>query len=246
MDDVILKIDHGAFSYGGTKNILEDVSLEIKKGEAIALLGSNGSGKTTIQKIIGGLLFVTKGSYIAFGQKITEKAMSNNKWSAQFRKQLGILFQNSDVQLFCADVRSEILFGVRLLGLPEEECQRRTAEVLTMFDIKHLADEPPHYLSGGQKKKVALAAIMATNPEVLILDEPTNGLDPRSVRWLVKVLQIFRDRGKTIIFSTHHLNIVDKIATRSILFGEDHKILYDGEVAPLLNDTEILRKANLI
>lgn len=245
MTGELLRIDGGSYAYG-REIVLKEVNLSVYQGDCIALLGANGSGKTTLLKVLAGLYFLKEGEYCAFTREITAKSMEDKSFSALFRRKLGIVFQNSDVQLFCATVREEILFGLRLMGLSEEEAQARAGGILSLFSLEGISERAPHQLSGGQKKKVALAAVLATNPDILLLDEPMNGLDPKTRRWLLSLCQELKSRGKTIILSTHLLDMVEPLCERVLLFGEDHEIIYDGAAKGLLQNQELLEKANIV
>lgn len=246
MAQTIFNLHDVSYSYSPGKKVLQHIELKVLQGEQIVLLGANGSGKSTLQKILAGLLYPDDGIFTAFGSLITEETMRDKQFSAVFHQKVGIVFQNSDVQLFCPTVEEEILFGLRMMGLPDDECKERTQQMLDFINISHLANDAPHYLSGGEKKKVALAAILAVNPEVILFDEPTNGLDPKSCRWLENLLQELASQGKTILFSTHYLERLPLMAPRALLFGENHTILADGSTSEIVNNKSLLLEANLI
>jgi cobalt/nickel transport system ATP-binding protein len=172
--------------------------------------------------------------------------MNDAKFAKLFHQKIGFVFQNSDVQLFCADVFDEIAFGPRQMGLDEKEVERRVNDCLHFLDIENLKCRQPYHLSGGEKKKVAIACILAMNPEVLVLDEPMNGLDPRTQRWLVEFLIKLNKAGKTLISSTHNLELVQEISERSLLFDENHAIIEDLSTAKLLEDVDLLKRVNLV
>jgi cobalt/nickel transport system ATP-binding protein len=150
------------------------------------------------------------------------------------------------VQLFCSTVFDEVAFGPLQLDLPKEEVKKRTEDVMAMVGITGLRDRSPHTLSGGEKKKVCLAAVLSVNPDVLLLDEPTAGLDPRSQLWLIELLQELARAGKTIITATHDLDIIEQISTRAIVFGEDHMLKVDTDSHKVMADLELLKAHNLI
>jgi len=159
---------------------------------------------------------------------------------------VGLLFQNPDVQLFCPTVFDEIAFGPLQLDLPREDVLEQCHEMIRMLNLEKIAHRSPHQLSGGEKKKVALASVLAMNPEVLLLDEPTAGLDPRTQVWLVEVLDELHSMGKTIITATHDLSILEEIADRAYVMAEDHAIVADGPAAEILDDLDLLLRVNLI
>jgi len=228
---------------------LKDVNLVMTAGEQIAIMGANGSGKSTLLSILNALIYPTSGELYAFGNAVKEEtfaSLDGNEFGRYFRKKVGFLFQNADVQLFSSTVFDEIAFGPLQLGLPKEEVTRRTEEVMAMMGISTLRDRAPHTLSGGEKKKVCIASILSVNPDVLLLDEPTAGLDPRTQLWLIELLQDLAKAGKTIITATHDLDIIEQISTRAIVFGEDHTIKADSHCNKVMNDLDLLLSANLI
>ena len=151
-----------------------------RAGEKVALLGANGCGKSTLLKILDGLLFPDGGSYRAFGQPVTEDDLEDEQFSMGFRSRVGFIFQNSDAQVFSPTVREDVAFGPLQLGWSRDKVARRIDDVLSMLEIADLADRAPFQLSGGEKKRVAIASVLVMNPEVLLFDEPTAALDPRT------------------------------------------------------------------
>ncbi|MCB2295532.1 energy-coupling factor ABC transporter ATP-binding protein [Clostridium algoriphilum] len=224
----IMKIRDVSFEYILDEPVLKDINLDIYSGEKIVILGANGSGKSSLQKILNGLIFPSKGEYRAFGQLVTEETLNDEQFSQSFRQRIGFIFQNSDAQLFSTNVWEEIAFGPLQMKLNFKEVNDRVNGVIKMLNLESLKDRPPYKLSGGEKKKVAIASILSINPEVLILDEPTNGLDPRTQRWLINLLVELNNAGKTLITCTHNLDIVEEIADRVIVFNENHEIVAEG------------------
>jgi len=228
---------------------LKDVSLTMSAGEQITIIGANGSGKSTLLLMLDALIYATSGEVYAFGNPVTEdrfNSLDDNEFARYFRTNVGMVFQNPDVQLFSSTVFDEIAFGPLQLNMPKEEVIKRTEEVMKMLDLSDFRDRAPHTLSGGQRKKVCIASILSINPEVLLLDEPTGGLDPRMQLWLTELLQDLAKAGKTIITATHDMGIVEQISDRSIVFGEDHTIKADSSSTEVMNDQELLLSANLI
>ncbi|HSD58497.1 MAG TPA: ABC transporter ATP-binding protein [Methanotrichaceae archaeon] len=249
MDEAIFDLRNVSYSYMGKIDALKDISLKISQGEQVCIMGANGSGKSTLLAIIDGLVFPTTGEYYAFSQPVGEEAfdtIKDNEFRYYFRKKVGFVFQNSDVQLFSPTVFEEIAFGPLQLDLPREEVVSRVEDVIEMMDISKLRDRAPHTLSGGEKKKVCIASVLATNPDVLLLDEPTAGLDPRTQLWLIELLQELGRAGKTIITATHDLDIIEQISERAVVMGEDHGIKVDRGTKAVLSDLELLLAANLI
>lgn len=224
---------------------LQGINLKIRVGERVVLLGPNGGGKSTLQKIVAGLIF-GEGKFSAYGRAITAEAMRDKDFAAAYRRKVGFVFQNSDVQLFCATVLDEIMFGPLAMGMHYAEAMQRAQELLDFVGISALAERMPQHLSGGEKKKVAIAAVLAVNPDALILDEPTNGLDPKTQRWMITTLNALHRSGKTLLVATHNLDLVPEIADRVIVLGENHQIMADGSPDRILNDRALLLEANLI
>lgn len=241
----MIQLSNVTFSYSDTP-ALKDVSINISKGEAIALMGPNGSGKSTILKVINGIVSPHSGSYRFNNEEITQKKLQDVKFAKAFHQKIGFVFQDSDTQLFCADVNDEIAFGPRQMGFSEKEIEKRVNDCLDLLNIQEFKNRPPYHLSGGEKRKVALACVLALNPEVLVLDEPMNGLDPRTQRWLVDFLVKLNKAGKTLITSTHNLELVQEISSRAILFDENHTIAADMPTVKLLKDIELLKRVNLV
>jgi len=234
-----------SFSYSDV-NVLNNINLHIVKGEAVALLGSNGSGKSTLLKLINGIVNPASGTYKFEGAEITYKNLQDSKFAKSFHQKIGFVFQDSDAQLFCADVYDEIAFGPRQMGMDESEVDKRVDDCLKLLNIENFKHRQPYHLSGGEKRKVAIACVLSLNPEVLVLDEPMNGLDPRTQRWLVEFLVNLNKAGKTLITSTHNLELVQEISRRSILFDQNHTIVADMPTGELLQEIDLLKKVNLV
>lgn len=241
----MIEIIDASYSYSGL-TALNKISLHIAKGESVSLLGANGSGKSTLLKLINGIITPDTGVYKFDKEEITSKKLRDTKFAKLFHQRIGFVFQNSDTQLFCADVSDEIAFGPRQMGMDEKEVDARVNDCLTLLGIQALKHRPPYHLSGGEKRKVAIASVLAMNPEVLVLDEPMNGLDPRTQRWLVGFLVNLNKAGKTLISSTHNLELVHEISGRAVLFDENHSIAADLPTSELLEDMDLLRRVNLV
>lgn len=235
-----------SYRYAESVYALRNVSLAIREGESVAILGANGCGKSTLIKLLDGLIHPQDGTILAFGIPLTEAALREEAFAHRFRRRVGFVFQNSDAQLFSPTVREEIAFGPLQMGLARADVEGRIDDVAQMLSIGKLLDRPPFQLSGGEKKKVALASTLVINPDVILLDEPTSGLDPRSQRWLVELLITLREAGKTVVTATHDLSIVPEIATRALVFSEEHTLVADAPCADVLRDTDLLLRVNLI
>jgi cobalt/nickel transport system ATP-binding protein len=234
------------YRYLGRFPALAGVSLTVGRGEKVALLGANGCGKSTILKVLDGLLFPDSGTYHAFGEPVTEDNLEDEQFSRGFRARVGFIFQNSDAQVFSPTVRDEIAFGPLNMGLTAERVEGRVADTLRMLDIEQLADRAPYQLSGGEKKRVAIASVLAMNPEVLLFDEPTAALDPRTQHWLIELIVELGRAGKTIVLATHDLETLDVLADRCVVFTENHTIAAEGAPETILADRSLLLDANLV
>ncbi|MGA7798558.1 MAG: ATP-binding cassette domain-containing protein [Methanoregula sp.] len=247
--ETIFDLRDVSYTYIKRFDALKNVTLSFKAGEQTAILGANGSGKSTLLSILNALTYPTSGEFSAFETPIKEEVfdtLEDNEFARFFRKKVGFLFQNPDIQLFSSTVFDEIAFGPLQLDFPPEEVQKRTEEVIRMLGIENLRDRAPHMLSGGEKKKVCIASILSSNPDVLLLDEPSGGLDPRTKTWLIGLIQDLAKCGKTIITATHDLDIVEQISTRAIVVGEDHTIKVDSDCASVMGNLDLLMEANLI
>ena len=221
--------------------VLEDISFAIEPGEKVVLLGANGTGKSTLLRVLSGLVAPSAGEYRYRGQRVTLAALRDREFGRRFRREVVLLFQHPDAMLFNPTVHEEIAFGPRQLRLPDvDERVRHWAEV---FGLTDCLDRPPFSLSGGEKQKVCLAALLVLEPDLLLLDEPTAHLDPRSVGWLVDFLSALK---VTLVVATHNLSLAPELGERALVLGEDHRLLYDGDLASLLRDQERLIAANLV
>jgi cobalt/nickel transport system ATP-binding protein len=245
-EDALLVAEELDYAYLGRFPALAGVALSVRRGERLALLGANGCGKSTLLKVLDGLIFPDRGSYTAFGQPVTEDTLEGEQLSRAFRSRVGFIFQNSDVQLFSPTVREEVAFGCLQLGLSRDETAARVADVLALLEIAELADRAPFQLSGGQKKRVAIASVLVMNPEVLLVDEPTAALDPRTSVWLLELLAELHAAGKTIVLATHDLAGLDRLADRCLVFSEDHRVVGSGTPDQVLADTALLLRVNLV
>jgi cobalt/nickel transport system ATP-binding protein len=234
------------FRYDGGEPVLRGIDLSIRFGERVAILGANGCGKSTLLKILDGLLFPAAGIVRVFGDPIDAAALRDSDMERRLHRRVGFVFQNADAQLFSSTVREEIAFGPIHLGFPPEGVESRVADVAAMLGLDGLLDRPPFQLSGGEKRKVAIASVLVINPEAILLDEPTSDLDPRSRQWIIDLLDVLHRAGKTIVSATHDLEIVPAIADRGIILSEDHGILACGPIDSLLEDRALLMRANLI
>jgi cobalt/nickel transport system ATP-binding protein len=225
---------------------LRDVDLTIEVGQHVAITGANGSGKSTLLKMLDGLIFPTAGTIEALGKPLTEDALEEPEYRREFRSSVGFVFQDADVQLFCPNAFDELAFGPLQLGLPEDEVRRRVAAAAEALSITKLLDRAPYTLSGGEKKRVAIASVITMEPSVLLMDEPTNALDPRSQVWLMDVLDEWKEAGRTVVIATHDLGIAAESADRMIVLSEEHRIAADGTPEQVLAQRDLLLEVNLI
>ncbi|HEX9116980.1 MAG TPA: ABC transporter ATP-binding protein [Anaerolineae bacterium] len=243
--DVAFEVQDVSYHYEGGPAALAGLSLRLDRGSRVAILGANGSGKSTLLKILDGLYYPEAGRVQAFGRELSEASLQDDAFNFAFRRKVGLVFQDSDVQLFSPSVWDEVAFAPLQLGLSRAEVTARVDAALAALRIEKLAGRPPHRLSGGEKKRVALASVLSLDPEVWLLDEPTAGLDPRSQAWLLDFLAAQGRAGKTVITATHDLDIVEAIAERAILLGEDHRVVADCPPAAALADRDLLVACNL-
>lgn len=243
---VLFNVDRVHYAYPKYPESLTDVSFSIGEGERVVLLGANGSGKSTLLHLLNGLYLPTAGAISVMGHDLTEETLERSEFGPRFRKEVGFLFQNSDAQLFCPTVEEEIAFAPLQLRLPKDEIRHRIDDTLALMNLDSLRHRPPQTLSAGQKKRVALAALLVVNPSVLLLDEPTAGLDPRSQYLLLELLDEFYRTGVTLITATHDLALVPHLADRALVLNEEHRLVADRPAKEVLNDTNLLLDVNLI
>ena len=220
----MIELKNVCYAYG--KEIaLRYINLNIQKGESVIIQGPNGCGKSTLIKLLNGIIFPMEGRYTYQGHEITEKTLKDTRFAKWFHQQMGYVFQNADTQLFCGSVEEEIAFGPTQMGLSENEIRQRTEDCLKLFGIEKLRERPPYHLSGGEKRKVSLACILSMNPEVLILDEPLAGLDENTQKMLIDFLKKFHVSGKTLIIITHNNQLAKELGTRFIRMNDKHEII---------------------
>jgi cobalt/nickel transport system ATP-binding protein len=234
-----IKVSNLRYSYGDETLGLKDITFEIAEGELVCFIGANGSGKTTLLLNLMGLL-AGAGDIEILGRKM-EKNNRREVW-----RQMGLLFQNPDDLLFSLSVQDDVIFGPLNMGWPRERALQTLAKVLSQVGLDGFQDRSPQRLSFGEKKRVGLACILAMEPQILLLDEPTAGLDPRSSTEFIDLLDDLHHQGKTILIATHDLHLVYEVAQRVIVLGENKKIAAQGDPRQLLQNSELLLKNNLI
>lgn len=236
----MLEVRDIKYSYNNDYQALKGVSLKIEKGEMVALLGKNGAGKSTLFLHLNGIYEPDEGKVFIDGEELKY----DKKSLLKFRQKVGIVFQNPDDQIFAPTVEEDVAFGPLNLGLSMEEVQDRVEEALERVGMSGFEKTAPHHLSGGQKKRVAIAGILAMKPEIMVLDEPTAGLDPQGVTNLVKLLKELNDEGITIVISTHEVDLVPDYANRVfVLVGGE--LIAEGTPKDIFSQPDILESANL-
>lgn len=223
---------------------LDRVTVNIAKGESIALLGANGSGKSTLLRLLAGLAFPATGTVSFDGKPLTESAFQNEAFAFDFRRRVALIFQNPDAQLFNPTVFDEVAFGPLQMRWPKARIIEQVDSVLASLEVAHLKHRAPHRLSGGEKKRVALASVLVLDPDVLLLDEPTAALDPQSQSRIIDFLIDCRGK-KTVIAATHELHIVEDIAERCIIL-QNGRVDCEGAPHRILGDEALLRRTHLI
>lgn len=245
MNATVFKLENVSYAYLNKFPGLSNINLEIKAGENVTILGANGSGKSTLIHILAGLFFAQKGNLEAFGRKLDEAAFEDDKFRKSFRSRVGLVFQNSQVQLFSPTVEEELYFGPLQLDLAPGIIDENIRRLSKALGIEKLFSRSPNHLSQGEKKKVAIASVLAIEPEVLLLDEPTAGLDPRTASELVDLILGYHSLGKTVITSTHDLHLASEIATCIYILNEEKSIAYGAPCQKILANQELLIKYNL-
>ena len=244
-EEIVFDVRDVSYAYEEKQIALEHLNLRVCAGDALVLLGANGSGKSTLLKLLDGLYFPSSGTITAFGKPLTEEALRDDAFNFAFRRRVGLVFQDSDVQLFSASVLDEVAFAPLQLGFGREEVNRRVEAALEALRIEKLRERAPHRLSGGEKRRVALASLLTLQPEVWLMDEPTTGLDPRSQSWLIEFVLEQRKQGKTMVVATHDLSVTEEIASTICVFSEDHRIVATGKPPDILGNHELLHRCNL-
>src|SRR4030043_484636 len=242
----MMRLEKVSYTYEDKILALSDISLEMNKGDKMAIIGANGSGKSTLLQIIGGLKYPVTGKFFFEEMDVSEKSLRDKGFLRFFRERVGYIFQDSDIQLFCPTVLDELLYGPLQLEISKEEALDRAFESMKMLGIENLKDRPSYMLSGGEKKKVAIGSVLTMNPEVLLLDEPTNGLDPKTQCFLVELMLALNEAGKTLVLATHDLSLVDELQATVGVLSEEHRMEKTGSAIDILKDEELLLRVNLI
>ena len=233
---MIIEVKNLCFGYDKQHLVLKDLNMQIERGKLTAILGCNGAGKSTLFLNLNGVLRPSSGEIRIEGKRLEY----SKNGLLQMRKNVGIVFQDPDDQLFSADVYRDISFGPLNLGLSNEEVEKRVQNAMERCEISHLRERPNHALSYGQKKRVAIAGILAMEPQVIILDEPTAGLDPKGTAEIMGLLNdLTQDKGITIVLATHDMDIVPS-------FADDVYVMSNGQVKGRGTPLEIFSNERLI
>jgi cobalt/nickel transport system ATP-binding protein len=245
MEDII-SLKNIDYSYFGKIPALRNINLSVKKGEMFSVIGLNGSGKSTLLHIINALIFPDSGEVLLDQNPVTEKSLRDKNFGVQFRQRMGYIFQNPDIQLFCPTVFDELLFGPLQLNLSLDEAMERAEQTLSYLGIGYLRERPVYMLSGGEKKRVAIASVLTMNPDILLIDEPLSSLDPRTQTFFIELLLELNHAGKTIIFTTHQLDLIEHLQPRVAVLSDEHTIRKIGTASDILGDEELLINVNLV
>jgi len=236
----VLETKEVSYKYPDGTPALKDVNFHASKGEIVALLGPNGAGKSTLFLHFNGILRPSS------GQIMVEEVPLNydKKAIMKVRQKVGIVFQNPDDQLFAPTVAEDVAFGPLNIGLDQDEVEKRVTESLDRVGMAGFERKPPHHLSGGQKKRVAIAGILAMRPGIMVLDEPTSGLDPKGASQILHILHQLNQEGMTIVISTHDVDLVPLYASQVYIISDGH-IIKEGTPQDVFGDVETIRNANL-
>ena len=240
MNEVHLSTKNLSYTYPDGTHALKNINMEIYKGQKVAIMGPNGAGKSTLFSHFNGLTEPTSGHVEVDGKAIKY----DRDTLLEVRPKVGIVFQDPNDQLFAPTVKEDVAFGPMNLGLDYEEVERRVDEALTMVGMEQYMDKTPHHLSGGQQKRVAIAGIIAMRPEIMILDEPTAGLDPEGVEKVLDILDNLNKEGMSIVISSHDIEMVNEFAEKIFVLNNG-EILESGDKHEIFSNKELLKKAHL-
>lgn len=240
MTNIQLSTENLSFTYPDGTQALKNINIEIEKGEKVAIIGPNGAGKSTLFSHFNGLTEPTSGCVKIEGKPISFKKDELLK----VRQKVGIVFQDPNDQLFAPTVKEDIAFGPMNLGLSYDEVEKRVEDALKMVGMENYEDKTPHHLSGGQQKRIAIAGIIAMKPELMILDEPTAGLDPDGVEKVLNIMNQLNEEGMTLIISSHDIDMISKYADK-IFVLYNGEIIESGNKNKIFSDMELLKKAHL-
>lgn len=219
----MIRLENICFQYG-SRIILDNISLNVEKGKCTCIDGPNGCGKSTLFRILNGLEFPSDGKYFLDEERITKEKMKDDLFAKRLHRKIGYLFQDSEMQLFTRSVEDEIAFGLFQLGYSREQVHEKVERFIALLKLEEVRKQAPFNLSGGEKKRCALASILAMEPDILILDEPTNSLDEDGREWIADFLKQLKQQNKTILIATHQKEFIDSIADIVIQMDRYHHI----------------------
>ena len=231
----MLKIKNLSYTYNDGTRALKNINIDLQKDNIIGLIGGNGSGKTTLFKNILGILYPTKGEIYLNNKKIRNSKKDKKK----LMKKIGIIFQDPDQQIFSSNVYDDIAFGLRNKNIDEKKIEKKIKNVIKTVKIENIVDKPVHFLSHGQKKRVAISGMLALDKDILLLDEPTAGLDPQMTNDLIDIIKKLANNGKKIIISSHNMDLIYSITDYCY-------VLSKGEVIESNLTKEVFEKKNLL
>lgn len=234
----IVEVRNVSFRYPGGVQALTDVSLSICPGEVVAVLGSNGSGKTTLVKHFNGLNRPTSGTVLVNGRDI------RNVPIARVSETVGYVFQNPSHQIFLSTAREELYYGLGNLGVPKEEADRRVKNAVELFDLENLLDVNPFDLNSSERKTIAMAAVMAIAPRMIVLDEPTTGQDYAGICRISELIRRMHEQGHTVVIITHDMNIVGQLACRVVLM-KNSRLIADDTAENVFRNPAVLHEAKI-
>ncbi len=235
MSHHIVEVDALCFRYPDGTSALNGLSFRIEHGESVAIVGANGAGKSTLLLHLNGYLTPEQGTVRIGDYPLTPETVQD------IRRTVGMVFQDPDDQLFMPTVYDDVAFGPLNLGFPADEVDRKVTEALTLMDVLHLKERPPYHLSGGEKRAVAIATVLSMSPDILVMDEPTTGLDPHGRRLLIEKLNSFKH---TKIIATHDLDLVVDLCERTIVI-HDGQVTADGPTLEIFKDESLLAASHL-
>ncbi|MGB9659699.1 MAG: energy-coupling factor ABC transporter ATP-binding protein [Nitrososphaerales archaeon] len=237
MADIAIDVRDLKYVYPDGCVALDNVSIKVLMGERVAILGPNGAGKSTLLMLISGLLKPSKGSVHVLGMSVSEN-------SYKIRSSLGLVFQDPDDQLFCPTLWEDVTFGLLNMGLDEDEVVKRGKEALRSVGLDGYEERAPHHLSAGEKKKAAIATVLAMGPKILILDEPTANLDPKGKTELVKIINnLHKNQKITLVVATHDVDFIPLVADRAYILNK--RLIAEGNLEDLFSNSDMIREAGL-
>lgn len=238
MSTCILEVKDAAYSYEEGRYAIQNINIKIKKGEKIAVIGNNGAGKSTFFLSLNAVIKLQKGEIYLHDKKVDY----SRKSLLMLRKSVGMVFQNPDDQIIASTVEGEISFGLFNLGMQKEEVEKRVSNIMDELNLTQYAKRPPHFLSGGEKKRITIADILVMEPEMILFDEPTSSLDYKNICLLKGQLETLHEKGITLLVSTHDMNFVWEWADRIIVFC-DGELIADDAPNKIFSNEQLLEQA---